>query len=219
MGRSAQQLLQRLTDIERRITEHEGAIKILQAERARIRLHFSHSPRFYRSFKVFIGPVFNIYNLGPSTGGSVPVPMVQYKTGTNGAAEVLRASLTQGSKLDGATHSSTGEQPAGLYRDPVPPSIPQTNRPRATEHREVVGWLNGVHHANTHPNTQKHDPGHSSGRRANTDAAPGQAHSASGGAFGKPQVRPAPKSRPGVHDGDSGALDRGSYGGKYPGAK
>jgi hypothetical protein len=46
---------------------------------------------------MFIGPVFNISNLAPSTGGSVPVTMCQYKTGTNGAAEILRASLTQGS--------------------------------------------------------------------------------------------------------------------------
>ena len=46
---------------------------------------------------MFIGPVYNISNLGPSTGGSVPVTMAQLKTGTNGAAEILRASLTQGS--------------------------------------------------------------------------------------------------------------------------
>jgi len=46
---------------------------------------------------MFIGPVYNLSNLAPSTGGSVPVTMVQYKSGTNGASEVLRASLTQGS--------------------------------------------------------------------------------------------------------------------------
>jgi hypothetical protein len=46
---------------------------------------------------MFIGPVYNISNLAPSTGGSVPATMVQYKSGTNAASEILRASLTQGS--------------------------------------------------------------------------------------------------------------------------
>lgn len=46
---------------------------------------------------MFIGPVYNVSNLAPSTGGSVPIAMVQYKTGTNAAGEILRASLTQGS--------------------------------------------------------------------------------------------------------------------------
>ena len=46
---------------------------------------------------MFIGPVFSLSNLGPSTGGTVPVTMAQLKSGTNGAAEILRASLTQGS--------------------------------------------------------------------------------------------------------------------------
>ena len=46
---------------------------------------------------MFIGPVYNLSNLGPSTGGSVPATMAQVKSGTNGAVELLRASLTQGS--------------------------------------------------------------------------------------------------------------------------
>lgn len=46
----------------------------------------------------------------------------------------------------------------------------------------------------------RHFGGHASGAHTNTDAAPGQAHSASGGQYGSPHVRPAPAtSRPGVH--------------------
>ena len=35
---------------------------------------------------MLVGPCYNLSNLGPSTGGSVPVTMCQLKCGTNGAA-------------------------------------------------------------------------------------------------------------------------------------
>lgn len=116
-----------------------------------------------------------------------------------------------GSRLEGATYRSTGEQPAGLYRDPIAPSLPQVSRPRASDHHEHIGWIGGVNHAATHPNTGKHFGGHASGAHTNTDAASGQAHSASGGEFGKPQVRPAPTARAGVDRRTLGPLERDSY--------
>jgi hypothetical protein len=117
----------------------------------------------------------------------------------------------QGSKLSGATFKSTGEQPAGQQRDDIAPSLPQVSRPRAAEHREVVGWLNGKNHPANHPNTGKHFGGHVSGAHTNTDAAAGQAHSASGGQYGKPQVRPAPTARAGVDRKTLGPLERTKY--------
>jgi hypothetical protein len=44
-----------------------------------------------------------------------------------------------------------------------------------------------------------------------TDHAPGQAHAASGGRFGSPQIRSAPQAPTGTKRADSSALDRGSY--------
>jgi hypothetical protein len=125
-----------------------------------------------------------------------------------------------GSKLSGATYKSPGDQPAPQQRDELPPSLPQKSYPRAEKTSERVGWVNGENRAATHPNTKRHDGGHESGRHANTDAAPGQAHSASGGKFGSPQVRPAPAPRAGVGTADHGAMDRKSYTGTgYSGGK
>jgi hypothetical protein len=126
----------------------------------------------------------------------------------------------QGSKLSGATFKSTGDQPAGQQHDDIAPSLPQRSYPRAEHTSERVGWVNGVNHAATHPNTKRHDGGHESGRHTNTDAAPGQAHSASGGKFGAPQLRPAPAPRAGVRTADTGAMDRKPYTGTgYSGDK
>jgi hypothetical protein len=133
----------------------------------------------------------------------------------------------KGSQFHGRPHSpgrvgSPGEQArlspgslAGeLYRDPVRPSDSHKSQPRATEHRETVGWLNGVNHSGTHPNSGKHYAGHASGRHTNTDSAPGQAHSATGGEFGRPQNRPPSSEgrRAGAkfHDG-RGKLDKSEY--------
>lgn len=59
---------------------------------------------------MFIGPVYNISNLGVSTGGSVPITLVQYKSGVNGPGEILRASLTQ------ATSTTSTQMQAVLNR-------------------------------------------------------------------------------------------------------
>jgi hypothetical protein len=61
--------------------------------------------------------------------------------------------------------------------------------------------LNNRQHSPTHPNTGKHYGGHASGAHTSTDSAPGQAHSASGGAFGvrskgHPQAKAGARVRP-----------------------
>jgi hypothetical protein len=116
-----------------------------------------------------------------------------------------------GSRLEGATFKSTGNQPADKQHDDLPPSFPQRSMPRATEHHEVVSFLNGEYHEATHPNTGRHYGGHANA--ANTDSAPGQAHSVSGGKYGGKQIRPAAvTNRPGVHPVPGvGAHDRADY--------
>lgn len=129
--------------------------------------------------------------------------------------------------VDGAkgnfTHGSTGGHVA--HEDEVAPSAPShNNTERAVMQAKNAGfdphsgkWL-GV----THPNTGKHDGGHEPARVATTDGASGQAHSASGGKFGKPTQRPARASNTGTRTADAGALagtpkTRTSYqGGKGP---
>lgn len=70
-----------------------------------------------------------------------------------------------------------------LYRDEVAPSLPAHTLPTAKPHTETVGWLDGKFHEPTHPNMHRHDPGAPGTQR--TEIAHGQAHSASGGQFGK----------------------------------
>jgi hypothetical protein len=103
-----------------------------------------------------------------------------------------------GSKGD-FPHSSTGQQPAGPYRDPVAPSqttIHHVGGP-AMRHVETVGHLpnSGGQFAHaTHPNADRKLHGGSSNTHAPLKPV-GQAHSASGGQFGQPQTRP-PQSHP-----------------------
>ncbi|MGH9643440.1 MAG: hypothetical protein ACRD3Q_13575 [Terriglobales bacterium] len=65
-----------------------------------------------------------------------------------------------GSRLEGATHKSTGDQPAPLDRsDEVPASLPAHHMPGGTAHTEVVGFApdgSGRHIPASHPNTQRH---------------------------------------------------------------
>lgn len=122
-----------------------------------------------------------------------------------------------GSKLSGATFKSTGDQPAGQQHDDLPPSLPQhsyTDRLPPGGISRRVGFLGGgkpavpVSHAATlrrHGSDGIHDP------RTSTDNAPGQAHSVSGGRFGKPQVRAGARAPSGTKRQDSGALDRRNY--------
>lgn len=140
--------------------------------------------------------------------GEGPNPSVQSKA--------VRRYGVDGSQLH-ATHSSTGRQPGAQQRDFVPPSIPQrtyTGRLPPGGLVRQVGFPGGgkpfveVNYDATmrrHGSDGIHDPATS------TDNASGQAHSASGGRFGNPQVRPAPKAPSGTQAADTGALDRASY--------
>jgi hypothetical protein len=50
---------------------------------------------------MFIGPCYELWAAptGLSFGGSVPVTGLQYQTGANGAAEIMRAAMTQASSV------------------------------------------------------------------------------------------------------------------------
>ncbi|MGO8854408.1 MAG: hypothetical protein ACLQO1_01670 [Steroidobacteraceae bacterium] len=97
-----------------------------------------------------------------------------------------------GSKGD-FPESSTGRQPADIYRDPVPPSVaPVVSHDQvASAHRETVGFApdgSGHHLPTTHPNKDK--AGNSVGPQgASTRGVQGMAHSASGGTHGRPSPR------------------------------
>lgn len=53
---------------------------------------------------MFIGPCYILKNLGVSI--STAITVIQYKAGTNGAVEILRASLTQGSVATSAQYAA-----------------------------------------------------------------------------------------------------------------
>jgi hypothetical protein len=99
-----------------------------------------------------------------------------------------------GSKGD-FPESSTGEQPAKLYRDPVPPSAaPVTHHPDRTPPAGTIrteGWdpRTGRFIEPQHPHTGQHGSDSFPDLHATTDGAQGQAHSASGGAHGKRSPR------------------------------
>jgi len=103
-----------------------------------------------------------------------------------------------GSPGERAALSGSRQHLRHLYTDTIAPSLRDQSQPRASHQREVVGWLNGVNLAPTHPNTGRHGADGIHDARHMTDNAPGQAHSASGGQYGKPQVRPAPDNGPRV---------------------
>src|SRR5262245_42506462 len=79
-----------------------------------------------------------------------------------------------GSPGERAPLSGGREQLRKLYVDPIAPSLPHKSQPRATPHKEVVGWLNGVNHAPTHPNTNRHGVDGIHDARRTTDNAPGR---------------------------------------------
>lgn len=123
-----------------------------------------------------------------------------------GMSKAVRRYGPQGSKLD-APYKSTGGHEA--HEDEVRPSDPaHSNTERAVVQARTSGfdphtgkWLGA-----SHPNTGKHDGGHEAARVATTDGASGQAHSASGGKFGKPTQRPGPAGNTGTRRMDHGAL-------------
>jgi hypothetical protein len=92
-----------------------------------------------------------------------------------------------------------GQQPAKLYRDPIAPSIPpETHKVRAKPSVETVGWKpdgSGKHVMPSYPNASRgaHGLDGHPDLHATTDGAQGQAHSASGGAHGKPSPHPTRK--------------------------
>lgn len=81
-----------------------------------------------------------------------------------------------------------------LHREVAPPSLPATHQNGlASDHCEVVGWPGEgkSFQRPTHPNTGK-----AAGIATHRPLEPrGMAHSASGGAFGQPQTRPASEGR------------------------
>jgi hypothetical protein len=58
---------------------------------------------------VFIGPCYELWAAptGLSLGSAVPTTAVQYQTGANGAAEILRASMTQASSTTSTQTAAT----------------------------------------------------------------------------------------------------------------
>src|SRR5579871_3653203 len=94
-----------------------------------------------------------------------------------------------GSKLPGATASSTGENPARQpYTDPVPASTPgmaHTDRAPLGGTAQVVGWLDGKFHPVVHANTNKHGGDGVDDPRLRTDGSRGLSWHATGGAQGE----------------------------------
>jgi hypothetical protein len=161
---------------------------------------------------------------GINKGNTRPGGRTAFADNVPVTSKAVRRYGTQGSKTD-YPDSSTGENPARIHPDELPPSAPShSNTERAVVQAKTAGfdpqtgkWLGA-----SHPNTGKHDGGHEPARVATTDGASGQMHSASGGQFGKPTQRPAPASNTGTRRMDHGALagdsgERVSYtGGKGP---
>jgi hypothetical protein len=112
------------------------------------------------------------------------------------ASKNVRRYGRDGSKGD-FPDSSTGEQPARLYRDPVPPSLPAAHMGRpGRAHQETVGFLpdgSGKFAHASHPEAEAGGVGNAVFTHAPLTPT-GQAYSASGGQFGKPQKRPPSRS-------------------------
>jgi hypothetical protein len=92
-------------------------------------------------------------------------------------------------------NETTGQQPADIYRDPVPPSMPATHVGRpGRPHVETVGWHPHTHEfvKATHPEAEAR--GHGNAVYTHEPLRPeGLAHDASGGEHGRKSVAPEKK--------------------------
>jgi hypothetical protein len=145
--------------------------------------------------------VRNSFNYGTNLTGGPNNPAVHSK----GAANASRSGFKP-------TDSRQPSQPATIQRADVAPSAPaQSHTQRATIKARTVGhdpitgkWLQPVH-----TNTGKHGADGHHDPRKSTDNPSGQAHSSSGGQFGRPQQRPAGGKPSGTKTAHKNALAHG----------
>jgi len=115
----------------------------------------------------------------------------------------IRRYGVNGSRLPNASYRSTGSQNPSQQNDQLPPSWPARSH---TSHVPAGGISRRVGYPGggrpfvpaEHFTTRLHGSDGIDDPRHRTDHAPGQAHSASGGHYGKPQSRPAPDNGPRV---------------------